>query len=84
MNQDSAKIQPYALWDLIIHQMFIFPGIVTKLKKPELDMNQGVLKDDEFMFYIHNGKVWKEAEVGFRRVFPLNGHPYDKEVTPGA
>jgi hypothetical protein len=79
-----AKIQPYAPWDLTIRRMFIRPDFVAALRNPELDANRAEQEDDNLMFDIHDGRTRREGEVGLRRVFPLNGLPYDEEVRPGA
>ena len=79
-----AKIQPYAPWDLTIRRMFIHPDFVAALRKPELDSNRPDREDDDLMFDIHDGRTWREGEVGLRRVFPPNGLPYDEEIIPGA
>ena len=79
-----AKIQPYAQWDLTIRRMFIRPDFVAALRNPELDANRAEQEDDNLMFDIHDGRTRREGEVGLRRVFPLNGLPYDEEVRPGA
>jgi hypothetical protein len=64
--------------------MFIRPDFVAALRNPELDANRAEQEDDNLMFDIHDGRTRREGEVGLRRVFPLNGLPYDEEVRPGA